>query len=118
MLEGGRFDYFPRGIHEPWQEIKNNKDLNLTVEPNILMNYRMPMYFFMHKDNIVLRKRLIKAVEVLISNGTFQKMFFADSEVRDALKKSNIQNRRVIEMNNPFLTTKTPLNRKELWFDP
>lgn len=118
MLEGGRFDYFPRGIHEPWQEIKNNSELNLTVEPDVVINYKMPMYFFIKKDNFALAKRLNKAIESMINDGSYERMFFADAEVQNALSKSNIRNRRFIELNNPFLTPATPLDRKELWFDP
>lgn len=118
MLEGGRFDYFPRGIHEPWTEIEDNSHLNLTVEPNVSMSYKMPMYFFVKKDNVVLARRLNAAIESLIADGSFDKMFFADADVQSAFEKSNIKNRRIIELNNPFLSKKTPLARKELWYDP
>lgn len=118
MLEGGRFDYFPRGIHEPWTEIEDNSHLNLTVEPNVSMSYKMPMYFFVKKDNVVLARRLNAAIESLIADGSFDKMFFADADVQSAFEKSNIKNRRIIELNNPFLSKETPLERKELWYDP
>ncbi len=118
MLEGGRFDYFPRGIHEPWTEIKDNSHLNLTIEPNVSMSYKMPMYFFVKKGNVALAKRLNSAIESLITDGSFDKMFFADADVQSAFEKSNIKNRRIIELENPFLSKKTPLKRKELWFDP
>ncbi len=118
MLEGGRFDYFPRGIHEPWQEIENFAELNLVVEPNLLINYKMPMYYFINKENRALGKKLSAAFEEIIADGTFEKMFFNDMEVRNALKKSNVENRHLIELINPFLSESTPVNRKELWFDP
>lgn len=118
MLEGGRFDYFPRAIHEPWREIENNKALNLTVEPNILINYKLPMYFFIKKGNVALANRLSAAIEEIITDGTFDEMFFSDPEVKSAIEKSDVANRHIIELNNPFLSEKTPISRKELWFDP
>jgi len=118
MLEGGRFDYFPRGLHEPWQEIINNEQLNLAVENNILIRYTAPNYFFVAKDNLKLAKQLTGLLNELVDSGEFSKLFFADEEVKSALSKANVKNRIVFEIENPTLSENTPTARKELWFDP
>lgn len=118
MLEGGRFDYFPRGINEPWDEIKQHKELNLVVEPNLLVKYRAPLYFFINKNNTALKTQMTQALESMIADGTFEQMFFADSQVKAALQQANVSQRVVVELKNPLLTNQTPTQRAELWFDP
>jgi len=118
MLEGGRFDYLPRGLHEPWQEILNVPELNLAVEKNILIRYTAPNYFFVSKNNHKLAKRLKNTFDFMIKSGEFSKLFFADKEVQNALIKANIKNRKIFDIQNPHLSAATPINQKELWFDP
>ena len=118
MLEGNRFDYFPRGLHEPWQEIIDNKELNLAVEQNVLISYTAPNYFFVAKNNPELAIQLTKLLNELIESGEFVKLFFQDQEVKNALNKANVKSRIVFEIDNPTLSDKTPIARKELWFDP
>jgi len=118
MLEGGRFDYFPRGLHEPWQEILDRPELNLAVENNVLIRYTAPNYFFVARNKPELATQLTKLLNELIANGDFVKLFFQDNEVKNALSKANVKNRVVFEIENPTLSENTPINRKELWFDP
>jgi len=118
MLEGGRFDYFPRGINEPWDEIKRHQSLNLVVEPNILLRYRAPLYFFVNKQNHKLKKALETALNDMLIDGQFDQLFFEDSQVQAALNKASLKNRIIINIDNPLLSKATPLNKAELWFDP
>jgi hypothetical protein len=118
MLEGGRFDYFPRGINEPWDEIDRYQDLKLVVEPHVLLKYTAPLYFFIHKDNRQLAEQMNSALNAMVADGSFERMFFEDSQVQSALRQANLRRRVIIELQNPQLTDKTPLDRRELWFDP
>jgi len=118
MLEGERFDYFPRGLHEPWQEIINNKELDLAVEKNVLIRYTAPNYYFVSKDNPELANQLTALLEEMIETGEFTELFFQDEAVKDALSKADVRNRTVFNIENPTLSADTPINRKELWFDP
>ncbi len=54
----------------------------------------------------------------MIADGTFETLFFNDTQVKQALKQANVKQRIVIELNNPGLTPQTPIGRKALWFDP
>lgn len=118
MLEGERFDYFPRGLHEPWQEITDRAELNLSVEKNVLIRYTAPNYFFVANNNRQLAQKLTKTFNEMIKSGEFNKLFFADPEVQNALQKADVRNRVMFDIKNPNLPQKTPLDRKELWFDP
>lgn len=118
MLEGGRFDYFPRGVNEPWDEIANYHDLNLTVDPYILLKYTAPLYFFVAKENTQLAQKLTQSLNKMIKDGSFNRMFFDDSQVQMVLQKANLKQRLIIPLSNPNLSSITPLSRTELWFDP
>ncbi|MEI8634177.1 hypothetical protein P4S72_23305 [Vibrio sp. PP-XX7] len=75
MLEGGRFDYFPRAVHEPWVEVASRPELNLVVDKHILLIYPFAMYFYVNKSNTVLHNQIYKGFEIAIKDGSFDKLF-------------------------------------------
>ena len=68
MLEGGRFDYFPRAVHEPWNEVVANKELNLKVEYNLLLVYPFAMYLFVSKQDRALHDKIYQGLELAIQD--------------------------------------------------
>ena len=117
MADGGRFDYFPRAVHEPWAELANYPELNLTVEKNLLLVYPLTMNFYVAPDNQELHDIIYKGLEMAIQNGAYDEFFFKHPMVKDALEKSNVSQRRVIRIQNPNVHPETPLDRKEFWLD-
>lgn len=117
MLDGERFDAFPRGASEAWTELDAFPDLKLTVEQNIVLIYPLPTYFFVSKHYPELARELEAGLEAAIADGSFDRFFYAAPEVEEALEKSNLSTRRAIRVENPFLPKATPLNRKELFLD-
>jgi hypothetical protein len=89
MLHNKRFAYTIRGIHEAYDELRLRKRFfdDLVIEPDIL----------------------------LVESGELKQLF------EDAFSKYinilDLKNRRVIDVGNPLLPEKTPLDREELWFD-
>jgi ABC-type amino acid transport substrate-binding protein len=119
MVDGGRFDAFSRGVHEPFGELAGHPNLkDLTVEKNLMLVYRMPFYLFVKKENKTLARDLEAGLNAAIADGSFDEVFFGDPSVQDVLAKANMKNRRAIYLNNPTLSKETPLDRAELWFDP
>lgn len=118
MLEGGRFDAFPRGAHEPWAEVRDRPELKLEVERNILLIYRMPLYFFVNKDRTRLAADIELGLNRAIADGGFDEVFNADETVQSVAKRANLGSRIVFEVTNPNLPSATPLDRAELWLDP
>lgn len=118
MLDGSRFDAFPRGAHEPWGEMKRYPQLELEVEKNLLLVYPNPFYFFVNKSNTELARNIEKGLRIAIEDGSFNKYFLSDPTVQDVIGKANLKNRTVIQLQNPTLPKLTPLNDKSLWFDP
>ena len=118
MLDGERFDAFPRGVHEPWSEMKRYPKLALDVEKNLLISYVNPFYFFVNKSNPRLAQDIEKGLRIALEDGSFDEYFFNDPTVKDVVEKANLKNRTIIHLDNPSLPPKTPVNDKSLWFDP
>lgn len=117
MLEGERFDLFPRAVHEPWNEVKNNAEYNLVVDEHVLIRYRVGFYFFVNRDNRVLIDYLNRGMKLLEENGEHKKIFLADEEVQMAFNNGNLDRRVIIDLDNPELTNKNPGADSELWLN-
>ena len=115
MLDGSRFDAFPRGANEAWSEIAAFPKLNLAVEKQLVLVYPLPTYFFVHKGNPEVAKDIENGLEAAIKDGSFDNYFYNSKEVKDALDRADLPNRRAFYIQNPFLPKATPLERKELW---
>lgn len=117
MVDGGRFDAFPRGVQEPWGELQSHPELPLAVEKRIMLVYRMPFYLFTSKANTTLAADLERGFNRAIADGSFDKIFYNDPMVKDVLEKANLDQRLVFPLNNPTLPKETPVDRPELWLD-
>lgn len=117
MLDGERFDYFPRAVHEPWSEYARDPTLKLTVETDIMLVYPMPLYFFVAKDNVELATTIQSGLRKGIDDGSFDRLFINNTAIRSALERTNVAARKVFRINNPSLSPETPLDDKSLWFD-
>jgi hypothetical protein len=116
MVDGGRCDAFPRGVHEPWDEIKRRPELDLVVEKRIMMKYLSPYYLFVSPKHPGLAEKLEKGLRVAINDGSFNNTFYNDQSVQSVIQQSNFSKRVVIELENPFLPKETPLNDERLWW--
>lgn len=119
MLDGDRFDGFSRGVHEPFGELALRPELpDLTVEKNLMLVYRMPFYLFTSNENKKLANDLLTGLERAVADGSFDQTFLNDPSIQDVIAKANMKNRKAFYIENPLLSKETPLDRKELWFDP
>jgi len=118
MLDGGRFDAYPRGAHEPWAEMARYPKLELDVEKNLLLSYTNPFYFFVSKSNPELAKNIERGLRIAIEDGSFNEYFLNDPTVKDVISKANLKGRTLIRLVNPGLPEKTPIDDASLWFDP
>lgn len=115
MVEGGRFDAFPRGVLEPWTELEARPELPLAVEQNLVLVYTLPFYLFVSRDKPELAKAIHAGLDRALAAGRFDQYFYSSDMINDALTRSNLSNRRPFPLNNPSLTKQTPLNRAEYW---
>lgn len=118
MLDGSRFDAFPRAVFEPFSEVANYPKLDLTVEKRLMLVYKMDFYLFVNKNNKKLAKELELGLNRAIEDGSFEKLFLSAESVQEAIAKGDLKNRVVIPLDNPFNSKETPIDRAELWIDP
>lgn len=118
MLEGDRCDYFPRGVFEPFQEIKIQSQYDLVVDTHVMLRYKMPYYLFTKKSNTGLSDHITEIFTEMYRDGTFQALFFADHEVRQALNLGGLSERVIFDLENPDLTKQTKSIPTVYWFDP
>ncbi|WP_338290895.1 diguanylate cyclase [Planctobacterium marinum] len=117
MLEGGRFDLFPRAIHEPWSEVAARPELNLTIEPRVLLIYPFAMYYFVAPDNRALASDIQQGFMRAIEDGSYDQLFYAHPMIKDALSFARLDERVVIRLENPNMSAQTPLDDKRLWLN-
>jgi len=118
MLDGGRFDAFPRAVFEPFSEVEKRPNLNLAVEKRLMLVYKSDFYLFVNKNNKKLARDLELGLNRAIADGSFEKVFRSAPSVQEAIANGDLKNRLVIPLNNPFMSPETPIDRAELWIDP
>lgn len=117
MTAHDRFDLFPRGINEVFNEYDQRRAIypNLAIEKNLLIYYPWPYYFFVNKNNQQLAERIRVGLERMIADGTFHRIFMKYNG--EAIKRANLSQRRIIQLKNPFLPKQTPTDPR-YWFFP
>lgn len=118
MLEEGRFDYLPRAINEPWEELEAHPEMDLAVEDSLLLYYPAASYFFVAPHDDRLAERLKLGLERALADGSLTGLFRQHPVNRRAFEKAALLKRRVLRLENPLLPDKTPLDRPELWWLP
>lgn len=116
MLQYGRVDYFPRGIHEPWRELIDRPEMELAVEKKLMLYYPAPGYIFVDKNNTRLANRFRDGFKSITESGEFDAFFNQHPQIIEMKRQANIENRTIFKLNNPLLTPLTPLDDDRLWY--
>ncbi|MDY0361925.1 MAG: hypothetical protein RBR08_10760 [Desulforegulaceae bacterium] len=113
-LNHKRFDYFPRGINEVWQEFesKKNKYKNIIIEDNLAFYYPCPVYFFLNKKDTKLAKKIEKGLDLAEKDGSFKELFL--KHYKETIKKSHLSKRKILFLKHPEITEQTTLD--SLWW--
>lgn len=101
MLLMGRFDFFPRGLYEPFVEVQQRSQQmpRLAVEESLALYYPYPDYFWVRKGNKALAERVRKGLDAAIADGSFEKLF--QSEYADSIRRARLDQRRIFHLPNP-----------------
>lgn len=113
MLDKNRIDYFPRSVLEADWDVRMHAELNLMVDPYLLIKYPNAYYFYVRKDNTELADDIHLGLEKALADGSFDRIFY--KSYGEGLKQLTIKNRKVIHLTNAFILEHTPLEREELW---
>ncbi len=117
MLMAGRFDYFPRGVNEIFQEYDLRKKAfpQLAIEDSFVLHDHIPSLFFVSPKHPQLHRRIQAGMESLLKDGTLER--FVLEHHRSYLQRAKLCGRRRIELPNRGLDP-SMLARKALWLDP
>ncbi|MGF1772606.1 transporter substrate-binding domain-containing protein [Vibrio wakamikoensis] len=118
LVAGNRCDAFMRGVMEPWAEVKSHPNLPLEVDENVMLRYKMPYLLFVRKGNEELKQHLYDIMLEIHNEGLYETMFFADNEIKAALKQANLSERVVFDLDNPNVTAATKAIPDHFFFDP
>ncbi|KPD31767.1 MULTISPECIES: substrate-binding periplasmic protein [Pseudomonas aeruginosa group] len=118
MLDAGRFEVFPREVVVVDGELEDasRAGLHLAIDEHVVLHYPAAFYFFVSRQRPELADAIRRGLEKAIDDGSFERLF--ERHFKTLLGKLALQNRRIIELENPYLPKKTPFQRKELWYRP
>lgn len=77
MLAVKRFEAFPRGLFEVWDDLAAHPGMNLAVEQKLMLHYPAPFYFFVNKHNKVLAERLERGLKIAQADGSFKQLMMS-----------------------------------------
>lgn len=116
MLARGRFDYLPRSLVEAQTELAQNRDLALAIAPGFVLHYPTPLYFFVNRERPELAEAVRRGLEKAMADGSFERLF--QSAHARHIEQAHLAQRTVLQLDNPLLPADTPLDRRELWWQP
>ncbi|ABC28143.1 conserved hypothetical protein [Hahella chejuensis KCTC 2396] len=112
MVEMERVDAFPRALIEIWPELQTYS--NLRAEPRLLIRYPAAVYYFVSRKNPGLYRAIKEGLEEMMENGDFTSLF--NEFYMGAIAQARLQERTIIDLQNPLLPADTPLNNPRLWY--
>lgn len=115
MLDKERVDYLPRSLLDIERVLLRYQQLNLMLDPYVLIKYPNAYYFYVNKNNSSLANDIKMGLEKSLADGSFEQMF--DKAFGSALAQFKIKNRKVFKLINPFVLDSMPVERTELWAD-
>lgn len=108
MLAIGRFDYFPRGINEVWDNLTQHaaEAPQMMVEENLALFYPLVQCFVVAKTSQPLAARIERGLQMALSDGSMKRLFMKFHQ--QDLERAQIGHRRVLMLSNPDLPTGGP----------
>lgn len=102
MLLNERFDCFARGVSEVLFDLEVTRHDQLMIEPDLLLAYPMPSYFFVGPEDHATAQRIQLGIERAIADGSFAE--FIEQFYGYPLEVLNLGDRTLIELTNPFIS--------------
>lgn len=107
MLEKGRCDYFPRGIHEGKGEVEKYRALygeGLVLIDDVLLVYPFNMYLFVSKSNVELAELLEYGLKRAIDSGELERFYEQHNITQHLFPLSRYANKTRFTLSNPTQT--------------
>jgi hypothetical protein len=107
MVARGRADLFIRGANELLDEWESHKKIEgLAYDQTIVIHYPMPRFFFTNKANTEAIKRVSEGIIAAYNDGSLVKLW--KEQYQESIDFSSLRNRRIFELENPFLNDVDP----------
>ncbi|WP_438362510.1 hypothetical protein [Paraburkholderia caribensis] len=106
MVEGRRVDYFPRGVIEAYPEVESRKatEPDLAVERRLLLAYRSDFLFYVSPNHGRLAATIARGFASAWRDGSYLKLFNTHPYIQNALRLAKLKERKIIRIENPFLS--------------
>lgn len=95
MLVADRFDMFPRGLFEAWDDYEQHKHMNIAVEERLLLHYPAPFYFFVNKKNKALADRIERGLRIAMADGSFDELLLSIPAFKRGMEEFEAHSRKV-----------------------
>jgi len=117
MTQGGRVDFFPRGVVEAFAELDGRRQLepDLVVENRLLLKYRSDFIFYVAAGHEALAQTIEAGLVAAYRNGAYMRLFNTHHYIQDALARADIASRLIFTLDNPFLSEADRRIPDEYW---
>lgn len=117
LLNAGKCDYFPRGIHESNMERNyiNEHYPELTFSEDLLIHYNYAAHIYTHKNADKLTKDLTLAFQQSIENGSFLKLLKTHKFTQHVFPLNQWAKYTKIELKNPAYDALRLPTTEKLW---
>ena len=115
-LDAQHYDVILRGVFEINTEFNMYATDNVSIDKNHAFYYPSAIYFFVSQKKPQLAELITQSLMSLKANGEFDKILFEFTPHSNAVATLELENRRVHQLENPLLPSKTPLENSEFWF--
>lgn len=97
--------YFPRGLFEADAELQAAQNQDFAILPQLVLRYPVEMRFYVAKNNNALAQRLTDGLMQLKQSGRFDQIFYQFAPHAAAIKRLNMADAKVLELNSPYEMT-------------
>ncbi|CAB3640280.1 hypothetical protein LMG22037_00213 [Paraburkholderia phenoliruptrix] len=117
MTRAGRIDYYPRGLIEAFPEMvaRGESGPELTVEKRLLLKYRSDFLFYVGRRDPALASTIERGFAGAYKNGSYMRLFNSHPYIQNALARADLRERRVIELDNRYLSAADRKIPAEYW---
>lgn len=120
MLEVGRCDYFPRGIHDflTELEVRRNRYQGLAQHASIQLYYPFAVYFYTSKQQSELAQQLTTSLEKLAKNGELLNFMKSHPLTEQVFVSSKSKSEKIFQLPNPLMQSNPRVSDPDFWFQP
>ena len=107
MLNSGRFQVFPRGLNEVFDELLEYRQHYpaLTLEPHVALYTYLPIYLYVSPHQKMLAARIEQGIHRGLKDGSLDRLFH--QYFGESLKKANLRARKIFFLENTQISQNT-----------